>query len=58
MHTQENFMKAANLFPSLFLAVTLVGVALVPDLAHAGNNPPAEPGAFSCEPLKAAVRGR
>ena len=23
-----------------------------------GNNPPAEPGAFSCEPLKAAVRGR
>ena len=51
-------MKAANLFPSLFLAVTLVGVALVPDLAHAGNNPPAEPGAFSCEPLKAAVRGR
>ena len=23
-----------------------------------GNNPPAEPGAFSCEPLKAAIRGR
>ena len=22
------------------------------------NNPPAEPGAFNCEPLKAAVQGR
>ncbi len=24
----------------------------------AGNHPPAEPGAFGCEPLKAAIRGR
>ena len=30
-------MKAANLFPNLFLAATLVGVTLVPDLANAAG---------------------
>ena len=27
-------------------------------IEESGNNPPAEPGAFECEPLKAAIRGR
>jgi len=44
-----------HFFTHIALYVAL-GPAVI--LAFASNNPPAEPGAFNCEPLKAAGRGR